>query len=92
MDEDRWNRLSKLFDLLRDRVEIGPFARLQFGMDKFTIDANFESAAARGNQFRIDPGDIANLSRQTGGPRFVVSSCAIFDANVGFHLFLSVSA
>jgi hypothetical protein len=59
-------------------------------MDKFTFDANFESSATRGNQFRFDSGKFANLSRQTGGSRFIVSDLAIFDRNVCFHVTLLV--
>jgi hypothetical protein len=57
-------------------------------MDEFTFNANFESAATRGNQLRFDSSEVANLSRQTGGPRFVVSDLAIFDRNVCFHVIL----
>ena len=57
-------------------------------MEKFTIDANFESAAAGRNQFRFDAGSIANFGRQTDGSRFVVSGRAILDADVGFHFIL----
>jgi hypothetical protein len=49
---------------------------------------NFESAAAGRNQFRFDTGRIANFGRQTDGSRFVVSGCAILDADVGFHFIL----
>jgi hypothetical protein len=57
-------------------------------MEKFTIDADFESAAAGRNQFRFDAGRIANFSRQTDGFRFVVSNRAILDADVGLHFIL----
>ena len=79
-------RLFVRFDLLRDRVKIRPFSGFEFGVNEFTVDANFKSTSARGDQFhRLDPGDVANLGRQTGRPRFVVSSCAIFDRDACFH-------
>jgi hypothetical protein len=75
------------FNLLRDRVEIGPFARFQFGMDEFTIDTNFERTATGRNQlYTIDSRRVANFGRQTDGARFVVSGRAIFDRNIGLHI------
>ena len=73
-------------NLLRDRVKVRPLAGLEFGMDKFTVDANFKSAAAGGDQLqRFDLRDVANFGRQTGGSGFVVSSRAIFDRYFRFH-------
>ncbi len=46
------NEADVLFDLLdrlNDGVEVRPVAGVEFGMEQFTIGANFESAAARGN-------------------------------------------
>ena len=77
------------FNLLRDRVEIGPVARFQFGMDEFAIDANFKSTAARRDQLHIcNPRYVPNLGRQTDGTRFVVSGRAIFDRYLGLHVVL----
>jgi hypothetical protein len=39
-------KLFVLFDLLRERVKIRPFAGLEFGVNEFTIDANFKGTAA----------------------------------------------
>jgi hypothetical protein len=66
---------------LNDLVEIRPLAGLEFGMEQFAIGANFEGAAARGNQRqRFDAlAELENFSRQTDGLRRVVSNDAIFD-------------
>ena len=73
------------FDLLRDRVEIGPLSRFKFGVDEFIVDANFEGTAAG----RYQPGSHArrftNESRQTGRFRFVISDRAVFDRYFRFH-------
>ena len=68
-----------------NRVEIGPLARVEFGVDEFIIDANFEGAAAGLDQLRIHAGRFTNASRQTGGFRFVVSGRAVFDRDFRFH-------
>ena len=74
------------FDLLCDRVEIRPLAGLELGVNEFTIDANFKSAAVgRDELHRINPGGFTNRGCQTGSPRFVVSDRAIFDRNVCLH-------
>jgi hypothetical protein len=74
------------FDLLCDRVEIRPLAGLELGVNEFTIDANFKSAAVGRNELhRINSGGFANRGCQTGSPRFIVSDRAIFDRNVCFH-------
>ena len=58
-------------------------------MNEFTVDANFESTSAGGDQFhRLDPSDVANFGRQTGGPGLVVSNHAVFDRDVSFHVVL----
>ena len=58
-------------------------------MDEFTFDANFESAAARRDEFHgFDPSHVANFSRQTDGPRLVVSDRAVFNRDVCFHVIL----
>ena len=73
-------------NLLRDDVKVRPLAGLELGMNEFTIDANFKSTSARRDQFhRLDPRDVANCGRQTGGSRFIVSSRAVFDRDVCFH-------
>jgi len=73
--------LSCFLDRLDDLVEIRPFAGLEFGMEQFAIGANFEGAAARGNQHkRFDAlAEFENLGRQTDGLRRVVSNDAVFD-------------
>jgi len=74
------------FDLLRDRVKVRPLARLEFGMNEFTVDANFKSTSAGRDQLdRLDPGNVANLGHQTGGSWFIVSNRAVFDRYLRFH-------
>ena len=79
-----WYRAAVLFCLLdrfNDLVEIRPLAGLEFGMEQFAISANFEGAAARGNQGeRFNAlAEFENLGRQTDGLRRVVSDDAVFD-------------
>ncbi len=78
--------LDARFDLLRELVEIGPFARLELGVEEFTLMANFEGTTARGNELDLlDPGGLANFGGQTGSTRLVVSSRAVFDRDLVFH-------
>ncbi len=76
-----------LFDLRDDGVEVRPLAGIEFGMEDFAIEADFEGAAARWNEGeRRDPiAEVENLSRQTDGFRCVVSNAAILDPDFGFH-------
>ena len=78
-------------DLLRDRVEIRPLAGLEFGVDKFTVDANFEGTAAGRDQPGSHARRFTNESRQTGGFRFVISDRAVFDRYFRFHARLLIS-
>ena len=80
-------RLFDLLDRVDDGVEIRPVAGIEFGMEKFVIGANLESAAARGNQReRLDAlAELKNFGRQTDGLRRVVSNYAVFDRHLGFH-------
>jgi hypothetical protein len=57
-------------------------------MEKFTIGADFESAAARRNEGeRLDAlAQFENFCRQTDGLRRVVSDDAVFDRHFGLHL------
>ena len=57
-------------------------------MEKFSIGANLESAAARGDERkRLNAlAEFKNFGRQTDGLGRVVSNHAIFDRHVGFHL------
>ena len=73
--------LFRLLDGLDDFVEIRPLTGLEFGMEQFAIGANFEGAAARGNQRkRLDAlAEFENFGRQTDGLRRVVSNDAVFD-------------
>ena len=75
----RW--LFRFLDRLNDLVEIRPLAGLEFGMEQFAIGANFEGAAARGNQRkRLNAlAELENFGRQTDGLRRVVSNDAVFD-------------
>jgi hypothetical protein len=75
-------------DLRGNRVEIGPLASLEFGVDEFTIDANFEGTAAGRDQPGGHASGLTNASRQTGGFRFVISDRAVFDRYFRFHAWL----
>jgi hypothetical protein len=72
-------------DLRGNRVEIGPLAGLEFGVDEFTVDANFEGTAAGRDQPGSHARGLTNASRQTGGFRFVISDRAVFDRYFRFH-------
>ncbi len=72
-------------DLRGNRVEIGPLAGLEFGVDEFTVDANFEGTAAGRDQPGSHARRFTNASRQTGGFRFVISDRAVFDRYFRFH-------
>ena len=80
-------RLFCFFDRLDDGVEVRPFAGVKFGMEKFAIGANLESAAARRDEReRLDAlAELKNFGRQTDGLRRVVSNDAVFDRYLGFH-------
>lgn len=84
VEANAWYRAAGLFcflDRFNDLVEIRPLAGLEFGMEQFAIGANFEGAAARGNQRkRLDAlAEFENFGRQTDGLRRVVSNDAVFD-------------
>src|SRR5205823_6607533 len=81
------NALFCLLDRRDNGVEVRPIAGVEFGMEQFAIGANFESAAARGNQReRFDAlAELKNFGRQTDGLRRVVSNDAVFDRYLGFH-------
>ena len=80
-------RLFRLLNRLDDLVEIRPIAGIEFGMEQFAIGANFESAAARGNQRKrlYALAELKNFGRQTDGLRRVVSNDAVFDRDLGLH-------
>ena len=79
-------------DLRGNRVEIGPLASLGFGVDEFTVDANFEGTAAGRDQPGSYARGLTNASRQTGGFRFVISDRAVFDRYFRFHAVPPLSA
>ncbi len=56
-------------------------------MEQFAIGANFEGAAARGNQRkRLDAlAEFEDFGRQTDGLRRIVSNDAVFDRYFGLH-------
>lgn len=57
-------------------------AELGFFEDRYAGGHNLEPSASRGNQVHVDGGIVlTNLSRQTDGPRFVVSHHAVFDGD-----------
>jgi hypothetical protein len=72
-------------NLLRDRVKVRPFPGPEFGVNEFTIDANFKGTAAGRNQPRIDARRFMNESGQPGRFRFVVSVGAILDRYFWLH-------
>jgi len=80
-------QLLELFDLPDDGIEIGPVTRIEFGVEQFSIGANFESAPARWNEGeRLDTfAEFKNFGRQTDGLRRVVSNDAIFDRDFSLH-------
>ena len=73
------------FDLLRDRVKVRPFAGFKFGVNEFTIDANFKGTAAGRDQPGIHARRFLNESGQTGRFRFVVSVGAVLDRYFWLH-------
>ena len=75
------------FDRLDDGVEIRPVAGIEFGVDEFSMGANFEGTTARRNKSeRFDAlAEFENLGRQTDGLGRVVSNHTIFDRNFGLH-------
>jgi hypothetical protein len=74
-------RLFEFLDLADDSLEIRPVAGIEFGVEQFSIGANFKGAAARGDEGeRFDAfAEVKNFGRQTDGLRRVVSNHAIFD-------------
>jgi hypothetical protein len=86
-NERRRKSLLCLFDRADDGVEVWPVARFEFGVEQFSISANFESAAARRNESeRFNAlAEFENFGRQTDGLRRVVSNDAVFDRYFGFH-------
>ena len=78
---EKRSRLFDFFNRLDDGVELRPVAGVEFGMEKFAIGADLESAAARGDEReRFDAfAELKNFGRQTDGLRRVVSNDAVFD-------------
>ncbi len=76
------------FDGLDDRVEVRELAGLPLGVKFVSIDADFEDAAACGNELQRSNAlfEFQELDRQTDGLRLIVSSGAIFDRKFRFHL------
>jgi hypothetical protein len=59
----------------------------RFFVDRYSIGNDLEPAASRRNHLKLGVGKaLLNLSRQTGGSRFVVSNDAVFDGD--FHGFI----
>ena len=78
-------RLFVRFDLLRDRVKVRPFAGFKFGVNEFTIDANFKGTAAGRDQPGSHARRFLNESGQPGRFRFVVSVGAVLDRYFWLH-------
>ena len=79
--------LFDLFDRRDDGGDVRPVAGVEFGMEKFVIGANLESAAARWDEReRLNAfAELKNFGRQTDGLRRVISNYAVFDRHLGFH-------
>jgi hypothetical protein len=87
MGQDRPDRLFEFLDLRNERLEIRPFAGVEFGVERFAIGADFERAAPgwdKGKR-RDAIAEFENLSRQTDGFRRVISNRAVLDSDFGFH-------
>jgi len=80
-------RLLELFDLADDGIEVRPVAGIEFGVEQFSIGADFKGAPARRNEGeRFDAfAEFKNFGRQTDGLRRVVSNDAIFDRDFRLH-------
>src|SRR5204863_619444 len=74
--KEKTRKLFELFNLADDGIEIGPVARIEFGVEQFSIGANLKRATARGDEGkRFDAfAEFKNLGRQTDGLRRVVSN------------------
>ena len=70
-----------------DGVLFWKAACLEFGINKFAVDADFESATAGRNQLERANAllEFQKLFRQTDGMRFVVSDRAVFDDDFRAH-------
>ena len=88
--EEAKERLLEFLDVAHNGIEVRPIAGIEFGMEKFSIGANFECSAARRNESkRLDTlAEFENFGRQTDGLGCVVSNHAVFDRYLGFHLVL----
>jgi hypothetical protein len=75
------------FNRFDDRVEIGPIAGFELGVQQFAVGADLEgSACGRNKSERRDAfSKFKNFGRQTDGLRRVVSDYAVFDRNFSFH-------
>src|SRR5258705_11821841 len=74
---------SRLFEERQDFTRLGVAPRPRFLVHGFPVAKYFEAAASRRNHLQVRLGKtLANLSRQTGGSRLVVSNDAIFDADL----------
>jgi hypothetical protein len=72
-------------NLSRDRVKVRPFAGFEFGVNEFTVDANFKGTAAGRDQPRLHARRFLNESGQPGRFRFVVSVGAVLDRYFWLH-------
>lgn len=81
-------RVSHLPDLGRQGIKVGVTAGLFLAVDELSVDHDLEDAAGAGDE--DDFGDAfrserAQLGRQTGGARLVISHLAVFDGDVLDH-------
>ena len=86
-EDKETDRLLNFLNCRDDGVEVRPVTGFEFGMEQFSIGADFESAAARRNESerRDALAEFKNLGRQTDGLRRVVSNHAIFDRDFSLH-------
>lgn len=72
---------------LHDGFRVWKLTRGQFGIDQLAVDADLEPAAAGRHERQPAEGlfELQEFLRQTDGLRLVVSSRAIFDADVQAH-------
>ena len=61
---------------------IGKSSRFELGEYRFAVNDDIEDAITPGDQVRLHTEGLAQFIRQTGGAWFVVSRCAILDADL----------
>ena len=62
----------------------GKSTRFELGVNHVAVGDHVEYTATAGDQLCIDPQNPLDFVRQTGGPRFVVSFCAVVNFDLHF--------